>query len=320
MTWIGTSNNKASGMGRGCMRIAPALGILLLTSPVSAQDIFPFFEAEVDTRLLGTSEFPRPVWMAVIADRQGTRILVGGGDPVFQEKDPRPIAVVRTVGPEGLTVAIPEGGRVVRVSPGTPLPGARDLVFREAALVKTLEYRHRVVPHWERKTLDGDLYMVALRETRAVLQRDLDPPPSPTELMERRLASIQVVQAGPRVWEIDAKDLQAAVESGEAIITDALSRSRVDFSRDTGIGLEVKTPIVEARLDRRGFVITSPNLAQRAGLSVGDRILQVNGSPIDGFGSLIQVYRTLRNDSSVRAVDMLIERDEKPMSLTYRVR
>ena len=196
---------------------------------------------------------------------------------------------------------------------------APDLTFREAVLVKTLEYRHRVIRRWERKILDGELYLVEVHGGQAILQRDLNPPPSPTEAMERRLGAIQIVETGPRTWEVSAKDVQAAMESGEAIIVDALQRSRIDISREHGVGLEVKTPIVEARLDRRGFVITTPNLASRAGLKVGDRILQVNDVRIDGYGGLIQVYRKIKADPTVSTVVLLIERDNKPLSLTYRI-
>ncbi len=273
-----------------------------------------------EVRFLGTNEFPRPVWMAVISNGQGTQLLVARGEPIFQEGNPRSMVRVQTVAQDGLTVTLADRGRVVRVMSGRPLPDLRGFVFREAVLVKALEYRHRVVHRWERKVLGGELYLVGIHGTRAILQRDLDPPPSPTETMEKRLATIRIVEAGPRVWEINAKDIQIGMESGEALIADALSRSRADFSRDTGIGLEVKTPLLDARLDRRGFVITSPNLARRAGLLLGDRILRINDTPIDGFGSLFQVFRAIRNDSSVRGVDLLIERDEKPLSLTYRVR
>jgi membrane-associated protease RseP (regulator of RpoE activity) len=93
-----------------------------------------------------------------------------------------------------------------------------------------------------------------------------------------------------------------------------------DVVREHGVGLVVKTPMVEARLDTRGFVITDPLLASRAGLLVGDRILQVNDVPIDGIGSLLRAYRAVKDNPTIRTVDVLIERNERPLSLAYRVR
>lgn len=307
-------------MGRLFFISVVMLGVLLVAKPAVAQDIFPIVEPPGETRTLGTNEFAPPVWMAVIADGKGSRLLAGAGDPIFRGGESGAVGVVKSVELGRLRVAPMSGGKAVLVSTGKALPHARDLVFREAILVKTLEYRHRVVARSEPKTLDGELYLLDVRGSRAILQRDIDPPPSPTEVMEKRLAAIQIVEAGPQTWEVSARDVQVAMESGEAIITSALRDSRIDISRDLGVGLEVKTSIVGARLDRRGFVITTPNLASRAGLRVGDRILKVNDVPIDGYGSLIQVYRKIKNDSLVSTVLLIIERDGKPLSLTYRVR
>jgi hypothetical protein len=230
------------------------------------------------------------------------------------------VAVIRAVGQDGLTVT-PLGGRqAVRVRPGQSLPGAPGLVFRQAVLVKAVEYRHRPVERRGRKTLNGELYLVGVTGGRAILQRDVDPPPSPTEVMENRLAAVRIVEAGPRTWEVSAGDVQVAMESGEAIIADAVSNSRLDLSGEGGIGLEIKTPLADVRLDGRGFLITSPNLARRAGLQMGDRILQVDGVPIDGLARLVQVYRSLRRDVSRRVIQVTIERGQQPLTLTYRVR
>jgi membrane-associated protease RseP (regulator of RpoE activity) len=231
--------------------------------------------------------------------------------------------VIRTVGPDGLTLSLTEGG-TVRAPPGQSIPGARDLVFQEAVRVQTVEYRHRVVDRGIPKVLAGELYLVGVRGTRAILQRDTErampPIHSPTALLERRLAAIPIVSVGPGIWEVAAEDVRVAMQSGEAIIAHALQESRLQLSPNVGIGLEVRTPLADVRLDRRGFVITSPNLARRAGLEIGDRILRVNDVPIDGFGALVQAYRRIKSDPSIRVVQLLVERDKMPLSLTYRVR
>lgn len=296
------------------------LAVLLASGPAHGQDILPLLEPDEQTKILGTNELSPPVWMAVIANREETRFLASRGEPLFREGEPRPIGVIRNVGPEGLSVTLTEGGRTVRVAPGRPVTGAGNPVYRQAVLIKALEYRHRPVERGGRKILNGELYLVALRGGRAVLQRDIDAPPSPLQIMQDRLAAIRIVEAGPQTWEVSAKDVQTAMESGEAIVTDALQKSRIDLSREHGVGLVVKTPMVEARLDTRGFVITDPLLASRAGLLVGDRILQVNDVPIDGIGSLLRAYRAVKDNPTIRTVDVLIERNERPLSLAYRVR
>lgn len=307
--------------------------VIQASFPVAAEkNVPPLAEPTGDTTILGTSEIRPSAWMAVISTKQGIRILVGAGEPIFVERDPHPIGIVQSVGPDDITLAPSRGGGVVRVVPGQTLPGAQQLVFRQPVLVDTEEFRHRVLGHGERKILDGELYLVELRGTRAILQRDVEPPSvarrqiptgqpyTPTALLEQRLSTIKIVKAGPRTWEVNRKDIQTALQSGEAIISHALTESRVDFSSDRGIGLELKTPIADVRIDRRGFLITSPNLASRAGLEVGDRILGVNDAPVGGYGDLVRVYRRIKEDSSIRTVTLMIERDAKPLTLTYRIR
>jgi hypothetical protein len=306
-------------MARLRLFLVVSLGVLPVASLVAAQEILPLFEPDVQTTTLGISEFPHPIRMAVIENGQGIRMLVKDGDPIFRGGDARAVGMVQAVGPDGLGLRSTDG-KLVRVLPGLPIPGAPDLLFRRAVLVKTLEYRHRVAERNAPKTLGGELYLIELHGSRGILQRDVDPPLSPTEAMAQRLAAIQPIQVMPHVWEVDARDIRAAMDSGEAIVSHALSQSRVDLSSSGGIGLEVKTPIADVRVDQRGFLITSPNLAERAGLQVGDRILGVNGMPIDGLVTLIQAYRAVKGDSSTRAITLTIERNDQPLTLTYRIR
>ncbi len=300
--------------------MAGALGILSGISSSLAQDILPIMESEHRTVILGMSELPRPAWMAVIADGQGTRFLVGAGEPVFRGGNSRPVATVRIVGPDTISVTRAEGGRAVRLTGGQLLPGVPELMFRETALVTTLEYRHRIIESVGERTLNGDFYLVEVRGTRAILQRDVKPPPSPTEIMQERLAKIPIVETAPRVWEVRSQDVQIAVNSGEAIVAHGLRNSQLDLFGQGGLGLDVKTPLADVRVDGRGLLVTSPNLAHRAGLQVGDRILQVDDVPIDGVSALFQAYRRIKSNPVVTTIQVIIERGQQPLTLTYRVR
>ncbi len=303
-------------------RLYPAIvfAVLLLSSAAPAQEGGPGSGWGEETRYLGTRELPRPVWMAIISDDKGTLVLAGAGEAIFHEGESQPVGIVQAVSPVDLTLTLSRDGRTVRIFPGRPIPDTRHLRLHDVLRVKTLEYRHRPVLRGRRKILGGELYLVALRGTHAVLLRDVEPAPSPAESLEQRLAAIRIVEVAPHVWEVNTGDIQKAMESGEAILRQALDESWVNFSRGHGIGLELKTPLADVRVDRRGFEVTSPNLAGRIGLETGDRILGVNGLPIDGLGDLARAYRSIKNDPTVRSVALTIERREKPLSLTYRIR
>jgi membrane-associated protease RseP (regulator of RpoE activity) len=114
--------------------------------------------------------------------------------------------------------------------------------------------------------------------------------------------------------------VQVAIESGEAIAVQSLRDGNVGLSLGAGLGVEVKSPLADVRVDPRGFVVTSPNLASRAGLQVGDRIVEVNGTPIDGIGSLIRAYQQVKGNASLGTVRVTVERNDQPITLTYRIR
>lgn len=300
--------------------MAGALGFLMGVSSSPAQDILPVMESEHRTVILGMSELPRPAWMAVIADGQGTCFLVGTGEPVFRAGNSRPVATVRIVGPDTISVARAEGGRAVRLTGGQLLPGVPELMFRETALVTTLEYRHRIIEGGGERTLNGDFYLVEVRGTRAILQRDVKPPPSPAEIMQERLAKIPIVETAPRVWEVRSQDVQAAMNSGEAMVAHTLRNSQFDLFGQGALGLDVKTPLADVRVEGRGLLVTNPNLARRAGLQIGDRILQVDDVPIDSMSALFQAYRRIKSNPVVTTIQVIIERGQQPLTLTYRVR
>jgi hypothetical protein len=192
--------------------------------------------------------------------------------------------------------------------------------LQDLVRVTALEYRQRVLPREARKTLRGELYFVGLTGSRAILQRDVDPPPSPLELLVRRLEDVRVAQVGPGTWEVNAGQLFDTVRTGESAIWDTLRTSGMELSAGGGIGLDIKTPVMDAKVDRQGFVIASPKLAERAGLRMRDRILSVNDIPIDGFSTLVQVYQQIRTSPDLRTVRVVVERNAAPLTLTYRLR
>ena len=297
-----------------------AATLLLMEAPAIALDTAYLLHYDSTITLLGASEFPRPVWMAVFSDEEGSRFLVALDEPLFQMHQPQPVGLVRGIDSEAVMISLPGARRTVRVVPGGAIPGATDLTFRGAIQVRSIEYRKRVIPPDEKRHRDGDLYLVEVRNTRAIVQRDSELPVSPTSAQEQRIAAISLVQTGPHTWDVKAKDVQVAIESGEAIAVQSLRDGRVGLSLGSGLGVEVKSPLADVRVDRRGFVVTDPNLASRAGLQMGDRILDVNGVPIDGIGSLIRVYQQVRNNASLGMVSVTVERHDLPVTLTYRIR
>ena len=293
---------------------------LLVETSGQAIDSAYLLHYDPSTTLLGTSELQSPVWMAIFSDEEGSRFLVARDEPLFGLHQPQPVGLVRGIDAEAVTISVSGTRRTVRVVPGEGIPGTPNLIYRGAAQVRSIEYRRRVIPQNEKKHRDGELYLVAVRNSRAIVQRDSDPSAASTSAQVQRIAAIPLVQTGPHAWEVRAKDVQVAIESGESIAVQSLRDGQVGLSLGSGLGVEVKSPLADVRVDPKGFVITSPNLASRAGLEVGDRIVEVNGMPIDGIGSLMRVYQQVKSTSSLGMVSVTVERHDLPVTLTYRIR
>lgn len=73
-------------------------------------------------------------------------------------------------------------------------------------------------------------------------------------------------------------------------------------------------------LSAKGFTVTAPKLAARAGLEVGDTILSVNGQPVDCFANLYRIFRAVRQDPGLGTVQVELERRGTRLTKSYRIR
>ena len=311
---------------RGAALIGALVAALATSGPLGRADALaadPTGRASIESMKLssghGRSDFSQRVWMGVISVPGGARILVGKGDPVFREADPFAVGVIQSVTPVSLTIRLYRDGQDARAFPGRPIPGAPDIAVVDVIPVHGIDYRSRLIPIGAERLLGGEWYFIGVEAGRAILQRDLDSSLLAVQA-QQQLDTIPVVQVEPRTWEVSASDAQAAMESGEAIMNNAVRSGQLGIGLGEGLAVDVKTPLADVRIDKRGFVITTPNLAGRVGLQVGDRILAVNDRPIGGFGDLVGAYYQFKAMSSIRTVQVTIERNEVPITLTYRIR
>ena len=275
--------------------------------------------AKADHLLFGQSEFPHPVWMAIIVNPNGARSLVGQGDPVFRGTDPLAVGVVKSVTPASLTIRLEKDGREARGFLGRPFPGAPELVVEDFVAVNGIEYRHRPVPPNAERLLNGELYFAGMEAGRAILQRDIDPAVLALQA-QQYLNAIPVKQVEARTWEVSASDAQRALESARVIVNNAYRTGQLDLGLGSGLSVKVKSPLGDVQFDQKGFVITSPSIASRVGLEVGDRIVTINENPITGVSDLISAYRSIEKAPSVRMVRVGVERNGQPITLTYHIR
>jgi membrane-associated protease RseP (regulator of RpoE activity) len=134
------------------------------------------------------------------------------------------------------------------------------------------------------------------------------------------LGRVRVREAGPNVYEVSATDLQAALDHGGQVLAEAWPTVWPLVSLRDGVSLQVRSPVADGVLGPRGFRVTSPNLAERAGIELGDVVLAVNGQAVNSFGDLYSLYQKVRSDSRLSTVELRLERQGVPVTKTYQIR
>jgi membrane-associated protease RseP (regulator of RpoE activity) len=184
--------------------------------------------------------------------------------------------------------------------------------------------------------------LLDIQAARATLEVDISPPRPETALrpsqkpgalaagnqplaLRRKLDAsllgrVRVTESAPDTYEVRARDLQDVLDHGGQVLAEAWPTVRPLVSLRDGVTLQVQSPIADGMLGPRGFRVTSPNLAERAGIEVGDVILSVNGQAINGFVDLYRLYQKVKRDGTLSLIELKLERQGMPITNTYRIR
>jgi hypothetical protein len=292
----------------------------------AAQAAAPQSSAEIT---FGT---PRP--FAVVTELASKRRrLYGIGDHL---QDPRGTGVkVEQIVPGHVLLRDTRTQRAVWVAAGAIVPAMTDRRVAATAFLRSLEYRYAVVA----SPLDPEGRVLDVRGDRATVEVDVPAVPSQTattlssnpeasgttliaskQLDETLLARVRVRAAGRDSYEINAADLQEALDHAGQVLAEAWPAVRPVVSVQEGVGLQVRSPVADGTFTPRGFTVSSPNLAARAGLNTGDVILAVNGQSVTGFADVFRLYQDVRRNPSLTTVSVDIERQGQRMTKTYRIR
>lgn len=290
--------------------------------------------ALADPRVGGSAEvvFAAPVRYGLIArsGQEGTRI-VAAGEHLFDPREPGRSVRIQQVEAAGLLLQTPAGARH-RVVPGQAIPGVPGAVLDRIVAIRRIQYRYRSVDRVTR----ADPVLASLHDGLAVLEvqvperpvlpvsalRPTDAEPSaPRAMLDGPLLSrVRVDEVSPETYEVQRADLQAVLENTGRVLADLRPFVLPTFSLQAGVELRINSTASDGVLGGQGFTVSSPKLAERAGIQVGDRILRVNGTPVDGLPSLYRIYQALRGDAALRSIEVELERGGTPVTKVYRVR
>ena len=300
-----------------CVLFACAAAILLEASPGERA------HAETRVKFVGKVRLSETTRFALIRDPAAGRLsLYRDGEAIFEGEKPLPVGKIVAVRDETLLLSLPDG-QTVEIVRGGKLPVPDRLIFVRSILLDTLHFQVRSGPT---AATSNEYAVVDIVGRRALLERRaasvlggspfaVEEIPLP-ELVDRTAFD----KVAPGTWQVPAHAVKQIGGQVGPLLAEALSSATPRLTTGYGIALHMDTSLGTGTLDRRGFLIGYGRLARRAGLEVGDRILFVNGQPVNSVGGLYRIYRSLTSDSSLSEVKVVINRDNQMQTLTYRIR
>jgi hypothetical protein len=265
------------------------------------------------------------------------------GEALYAGNDPLPLGKIVRVDEGAMALAL-TSGQTLELKKGARLPGKKGLVYAGSVVLDTLRFQVRHGAPSGRPA--GDYSVVEVQGRQAILQRDALPAEGPyavaaatpgpaggrvepvggsgaSAVRAATLASLMnaspIREVTPGIWEVPAHEAQELSSHAGALFSEALASASPHFTPWYGLALTVNTSLGGGTLDRRGFLISSMKLAQRAGLEMGDRILFVNDEPVNSLGGLYRMYRKLKADTGVSEVKVVVNRANQLRTLTYRI-
>jgi hypothetical protein len=319
--------------------------LTFLLAPVQILEAGQAQKPQLESRVevVGDVRLPQPARFALIRDvATGLVSLHREGEPVFEGDSPLPLGKIVAVEDRVLRVA-PTSGPDAQIAEGARLPGQRHLIFVRSAWLTALRFQLR---YGAAPTSNTQYAVVDVQGQRAILERraaageDLPKasiiavPGSSRDLKGSRgggaigepgtvadtVNRIPFAEVGPDTWEIPERNLRELGREAWPLLSETLLGATPVVTFNDGVGLQLNNALGTGTLDSEGFRIDYMKLARRTGLEVGDRILSVNGQPVNSAGSLVRLYRELSSDAGVSELNVLIRRGSEQRIITYRIR
>jgi S1-C subfamily serine protease len=144
--------------------------------------------------------------------------------------------------------------------------------------------------------------------------------PARATLDEGLLERVKVREVGRDVYEVPAAQVRPVLDDVGRVLMDLAPSVLPILSRKEGLQYKISSAASDGVLTGQGFLVTSPKMAEQAGIQQGDRILSVNGMPVDSLGSLYGIYRQVQRDTALTTVRVDLDRQGTHLTKTYRIR
>jgi hypothetical protein len=221
------------------------------------------------------------------------------------------------------------------VAAGETVPTMADRRVTATVFLRHMEYRYLPTSH----ALDPEARVLELRGDRVIVEmdtsttssrqdvaaasgEDFSPPviASREKLDGTLLGRVRVRAAGRDAYEVNAADLQEALDQTGRVLAEVWPSVRPTISIQEGVGMQIRSAVADGTFGSRGFRVSDPKMAARGGLAAGDVILAVNGQAVTGFADVFRIYQDVRRNPALATVSVDLERQGQVMTKTYRIR
>jgi hypothetical protein len=258
---------------------------------------------------------------AILTERdRGRQRLYAVGDTLLNPADPLHAVTLQQIGQARIRVRDSRTQRDVWIAAGDGIPGLSDRRYTRTVSLRAVEYQYvaTIAPR------DPEARVQRIQDERALLVLEVPPAPrsrragtSTSDLAA--LERVRITEASPNTYDINRAELRDALDQGGRQLAQEWPRVEPLLSLSEGLSLQVKSPLAEGRLSTRGFELTNPRLAGRAGLEVGDVIVAINGQSVNSPGDLYTLYRQAMS-SPLSNLEIRLERNGTPITKVYRIR
>lgn len=277
---------------------------------------------------------PMPYAIILQEPSQIRRLYPPGGVVFHPQEESRSLTVQR----------IENGALVVRENPGGPsrtvqvghqIPRFPGLIFSRMVILDHLRYQFRVVPRIEQ----ADPVLLSLEGSRALLEvqvlrpvsvhtnelprsdRVPLPPGRHPQLDVALLQKVRVIQIDANTYELNAAELAPVYENASELLSDLWERVPPTLLLDTGMTLQITSPLGDAILDQGSFLVTNMRVAQLLGIEAGDAITRINGRPVTRLLDLyLAAQEVFLGDPRNSEVRLDITRGGQRIAKSFRVR
>ena len=295
------------------------LAVLLLCPLAGADD-----SGEKDSYVVGTVEDKGFTWYAIVSV-DGKKKLYTKGDMLCSEIRITDCLRIQEISKDEIVLKDVNSDQTLTAGPGTRLPlEGSDVIYEKSIESSVIEYRYKD------SKASSDFSINTFDEKKIVMQKYFDKKDlsenvsNNAEVIKNEFfEDIEIEKIEKDIWVVNRESAEKALDNAGRSFFSVIKKVRPEYRFGKGPSLRFNCALGDLVLNKEGFLVQNlavARLVERAGIKKGDLIKSVNGQPVNSLFGIFKSYMNIKSNKDVKVVKVDIIRDERPQTLTYKVR